>query len=311
MKPTKHLHPVMRSFRHRALRRGTLRQRTPWWREVIADAMRVNLDAQAAAVAFNAVFAVGPLVSLALTFLNAVGGATFDATLRRLLLSYAPPATWGFFESLSWSLRSRSNPLVAVIAVLALCWTSSSAASAIINVIITVRNAEPRGFVRTRLRAIGLGAVSALALGALTVTVSLGPNMARFLHRMTGMSLPTLLGLSSLWVRVPFAGITFSAMAALFFRYGTPLRIAWRPTIAGSLASGALISLATALLSLYLTEAPKLGGGYGTSTAFFGVLLWLYLIGVSVVLGACITRVTERRWHLPPHAPYLLGGDDR
>lgn len=310
MKPAKHLHPVMRSFRHRALRQGTLLRRMPWWREVIADAVRVNLDAQAAAVAFNAVFSVGPLVSLALTFLNAVGGATFDATLRRVLLSYAPPETWGFFESLSWSLRARSNPLIAVVAVVALCWTSSSAASAIINVIVTVRNAEPRGFVRTRLRAIGLGAASALALGALSVAVSLGPNMARFLHRATGMSLPTLLGLSSLWVRVPFAGLTFTAVAAVFFRYGTPARIAWRPTLAGAFTAGALISLATALLSLYLTVAPKLGGGYGTSTAFFGVLLWLYLIGVSVVLGACVTRVTERRWHLPPHTPWLLGGDE-
>ena len=116
-----------------------------------------------------------------------------------------------------------------------------------------------------------------------------------FLGRVFHLHLPALTVLSAAWVRMPMAGLSFAVVGGLFFAFGTVRRPLFRAVVDGAALTGFIAALVSAVLSAYLTFAPRLGGGYGAATSFFGVLLWLYVLGLATLLGATLTHVRDVR----------------
>jgi len=264
---------------------------------------RADVYGLASQIAFNAVFSLGPLLSLVLLLVSSLPVSSVQATVQRLIPVVLPQATHEFVNAVQRQLQRPGHPFLLIASLLGLVWTLSSASSALVAGLETVGLPRREGWLRTRVRAALLGVLAALGLTVLGAAVTLGEGVVGFVARVAGRRYDILEVVGSPWVRLPLSGGVFAFIAGLFFRWGTTHRPAWRATGAGALFAGAMSALASAALSFYLAEAPRLGGGYGAATGFFGVLLWLYLLGLALCLGACVTHVLDEARLRGKHRP--------
>jgi YihY family inner membrane protein len=290
-----------RALRHRGAQRRPARE--GFWRAVYHLADRADVYGLASQIAFNAVFSLGPLLSLVLLFVSSLPVGSVQSTVQRLIPVVLPQATHGFVTAILRQLQRPGHPLLLVASLTGLVWTLSSASSALVLGLETVGLPRRESWVKTRLRAALLGVLAAVGLTVLAAAVTLGEGVVDFVARVAGRRYDILDLVQYPWVRLPVSGGVFAFIAGLFFRWGTTHRPAWRATGAGALFAGTMSAVASAALSFYLALAPRLGGGYGAATGFFGVLLWLYVLGLALCLGGCVTHVLDEAVQHARHRP--------
>ncbi len=175
-------------------------------------------------------------------------------------------------------------------------WLASSGMEAVIeglNVAFQVREARP--WWRRRLVALGLTVTVALLTGC-----SLGLVLA---GGWGGKALTDLVGLGDIWawvwLRTPsIASLLFLLFAInLVYFFGPNLRARRRTQV---ILPGAVIALicwvaASAGLRLYLDHFSTFGQTYGSLGAVIALLLWLYLTGAALLLGAEINSGIQSR----------------
>ncbi len=297
------MHAALRRYRQRERARRRILE-APFWRAVVELADDAKITAMAAQIAFNAVFSLGPMLSLSLMVLAMVPEPSVRHSLERMMRVAAPSAIHPFLDAVTREITRSGHPVLLVVSVIGLLWTISGAASAVLTALEEFGEPVTIHPVRRRLQALVLGAAAALGLIVVAVAVSLAPAAVGFIGRVLGLHLHAFQWLSNPWVRMPAAGLSFALLSLLFLAFGTTRRHRYRALLAGSLCAGVMVSLASAGLSSWLTYAPRLGGGYGTATSFFGVLLWLYLLGFSLLLGGCVAHVLDQRVRHERRRPY-------
>jgi len=67
---------------------------------------------------------------------------------------------------------------------------------------------------------------------------------------------------------------------------GTPMRQSWKRTIPGAIVATALWFLTTLAFGWYVTRFANYSQVYGSLGAGIALLLWLYIISLSVLCGA-------------------------
>jgi len=260
-------------------------------RAFFALAVRADVPTLSASFAFSAVFALGPLLSLALTALSTLRDDTFRSGLEHLARAIVPSVSAPFLDVIAGQVKRAGNPLVLVVSLLGLVWTLSSASDAIVSALEIIGRRDPRAWWRRRLRSVILGLAVAFALAVASVAVTLGPRVGALLGRLTGLPMGVFEPLTSQWFRLPLVAASFTILCMIYYRHGTIDAPPRGLSLLGSLFGGVLATLASAVLSQWFSLIPRLGGGYGAATSFFAVLLWLYLLGLSICLGACFTHV--------------------
>ena len=96
-----------------------------------------------------------------------------------------------------------------------------------------------------------------------------------------------LVGLLSSWVVLVLA-------IALVFQVLTRVRIRLIPLLIGSLATGGLLSVGTSLLGIYLSD--HAGATFtGAAAGVLLTLIWLYYVAQMVLVGLHLTRVLHER----------------
>ena len=93
-------------------------------------AVRADVPTLSASFAFSAVFALGPLLSLALTALSTLRDDTFRSGLEHLARAIVPSVSAPFLDVIAGQVKRAGNPLVLVVSLLGLVWTLSSASDA-------------------------------------------------------------------------------------------------------------------------------------------------------------------------------------
>ncbi len=268
-------------------------------RAIVETTIRAQVDVQAAQIAFNAVFSLGPLLAITMTLLSALPGSSLGMRLRDVLVPYAPEAVRPFFESQFRGIVRSPNALLVALSVLGLLWTISAATNAISTALGHVGWPVASGWARQRLRAAVLGIVAAVGLVVSAVAASVGPFVLHILSEVTQIPLDGLISVA--WLRWPVAGVAFGLASALFVTFGTaqrprPLAVVW-----GGLTSGVISVVASLALGFYLARAPRLGGAYGAAGAVFAALLWLYVLALGLLIGSAVAFVLHVRGpHLKP-----------
>lgn len=268
-------------------------------RSFVALALRADVPTLAASFAFSAVFALGPLLSLCLIALSTLRNDTLRRSVDRVAHAIVPSVSAPFLDAVTDQVQRAGNPVLLLASVLGLVWTLSSASDAIVSALEIIGRRDPRAWWRRRLRSVFLGLAVVLSLGVAAVAVSLGPRVSAFLGRATGLPFAMLEPLTSRWFRLPLVAVSFFILCMIYYRHGTIDAPPRQLSVVGAVFGGVLATVASAVLSAWFALLPRLGGGYGAATAFFAVLLWLYALGLSVCLGACLTHVLG---FVPVHA---------
>jgi membrane protein len=202
-------------------------------------------------------------------------------------------------------LHSGRVEIVSIGFVLSL-WSGSRALNVYVDTVsIMYGLGGRRGIVRTRLLSFSLY-VAALLIGIVVIPLVLvGPGMlSDFLsHRLPG-------GLSLSWLRWFYwpvvTGLSVIGLTTLY-HLATPVRTPWRRDLPGAVIA-LLLWVGTSVVMRVVLEA-SVGGTsiYGPLATPIVVLIWLYVLAISVLIGAALNAAVEQ---FQPH-PLLVASRRR
>jgi membrane protein len=158
--------------------------------------------------------------------------------------------------------------------------------------IMTALNVAPRAWWRDRLLAVGLTIVfSVLAVVALILLV-FGQNLGEAIANRTGWG--TVFTVAWQVVRWPLAIFLAIGAISLVYRLAPAANQRWAwvtPGFAFAVVAWAIMSVA---LRFYVGYFASYNAAYGSIGGVISLMLWLYLTGVALLVGAEINREIAR-----------------
>lgn len=270
------------------------------WLAIAKRTVRESLDDgvtdAAAALAYYLFLAIPAVMLLALGIFGLLAGPGAVETLVDKLSAVIPAeATTLVRDSLDRLVASQggSAALVSVGAVLAL-WTSTGAMTALMRALNRVYDRkETRGFVRGRLTALAMVALTLLAFALVLGLLVLGPHLAGWIGEATGLeSLVGWVWWSAQWP-ILLAGllVTFAGILYLGPNVDHPR---WRFLTPGAVLAVVAWLAASGLFAAYTSMLGSYNKAWGTAATVVVTLVWLWLSGLVLLIGAELNAEAER-----------------
>lgn len=268
-----------------------------------------------ASIAFYSMFALAPLLVVAITLAGAFFGpeaarGQIVEEIQGLVGRNAARSIEVMIES-SW--RGGRSGLAGALGMVALLVGAS-------GVFVALRNALNRlgrlpempsgvgAFVRARLVAfalvLGFGFLAIVSLLASAALAAVGAYLA-------GRYPPLAPAISAMDIVVSTLVLSFAFAALLRWLPESPPR--WRPVFIGATTSALLFAIGKHLIGLYLGRA-GVASSYGAAGSFVVVMLWVYYSSQILLLGAALAWTidgAQQRPRLNPDGtPYREAGAD-
>lgn len=271
------------------------------FRLTIRKSSENKLFQQSAALAYYAMFSIGPL--LVLTF--GLAGIAFghDAIRHQIdqeLQSLFGKDTAGTLDSMMTSHRHGGTKLASLAGLIALLFGATGVYSQLqysMNAIWEVRTKPGQGawnLIRTRFLSLAMVlGTGFLLLISLVLTTFLTAISGRF---------EAHLALSAFFIRALNAVGSFTVIAALFamiFKYLPDVVIPLRKVWVGAVGTAVLFEAGKYVLSFYLGRE-GFASSYGAAGTVIALLMWVYYGSLILFLGAEFTQVSFTRANGPP-----------
>jgi membrane protein len=135
-----------------------------------------------------------------------------------------------------------------------------------------------------------------LVVTSLTLT-AFGPELGDYVRRLTGLP-EVFLGLWGV-LRWALAFLAVTLAHAVLYYVAPNARVHFKWITPGGFAATVLILVSSVALSLYVTNIARYDRIYGQAGAIVVLMLWLYVTGLMVLVGAemnaVLTRVAEEK----------------
>lgn len=243
---------------------------------------------RSAALSYYFIFALFPT----LLFLTALIGLLPMPHLSDRLMAYVTgvlPGEAGVLvrKPLGEALHGAHAGLLSLSAVTAL-WAASSGMSSI----MTALNVESRPWWRARLLAIGLTVVfSVLAVIALVLLV-FGENLGEVIASRTGWG--TIFRIIWQLARWPGAIVLGITAISLVYRLAPAANQRWAWVTPGSALAVVAWAIMSVALRFYVSRFADYNATYGSIGGVILLMLWLYLSGAVLLVGAAINSEIAR-----------------
>lgn len=256
------------------------------WRESNED----NVFGGAAELAYYFMLALFPMLIFLTSLVGFLPGAQqaiFDA-----LSKIVPGEAWNLVNQTLTDVVTNSNGGLLSFGVLGTVWAASSGVSSVMGTLNTAYDAkEERSYVKMRLTALGLTV-------ALALLVMGGAALMMFSHKL-GDWLASALGLGNFFAIISTVAGYIVAIALLFigigllYYFGPNVKQDWHWITPGAIFAVAGIIIGSLVFSVYLKLGPKYSATYGSLGAVIILMLWLYLVGLVLLIGGEINSEIE------------------
>ncbi len=280
------------STEKKPVRSHTLRFYERWW--ILANAMTDGLlqhlwwgidrfskhgMRESAALSYYAIVSVFPLILLAIIVIGTVlGPAAAHNQIDGVLRIFVPASTANFLQdSIAQTLEQRGS--FGLVAGLTLLWSSlgffSNLSSALSR---TFR--DPKGYNTWQSRLFGL-----------TMMVALGVLLLASLATTLVFNLLDLVVFyqSASWVTTGALIVPFSLSVAIFaflYRFVPRRRVRWDAIWVAAFLGGGAWEAAKRIFAWYLDNLASYSLVYGSVATLIVLMLWVYLSGIIILLGA-------------------------
>lgn len=270
------------------------------WLAIAKRAARESLDDgitdAAAALAYYLFLAIPAALLLALGLFGLLAGPDAVETLVERLGTVIPSeATALVHGSLDRLVANQggSVALLSVGAVLAV-WTSTGAMTALMRALNRVYDRdETRGFVHRRLTALSMVALTLFAFALVLGLLVLGPHLARWVGEATGLE--TLVDWVWWTAQWPILLLGLLAMFAAILYLGPNVdHPRWRFLTPGAALAVVVWLAASGLFAVYTSMFGSYNKTWGTLAAVVVTLVWLWLSGLALLIGAEVNAEAER-----------------
>ncbi|MEY2931426.1 MAG: hypothetical protein RL033_2175 [Pseudomonadota bacterium] len=257
----------------------------------------------AAALAYNTLLSIAPLVIIAVAIAGAVLGEgaahqEMMGIMRNAMGSAAASTVQGWVDEAA----AGGKVATAVGSVLAL-WAASRLATQLRNALNQVFNVDVRetsglraavsDFAKSRASAF----LVVLASGPLLILVVASRTLLTGFHQLLFASSPWS-GVAVQVLQLLLSVLVVAIVCAVIFRYVPDAVVDSRSAWRGGVVTSLLFNLGNALVGLYLGQA-SIGAAYGAAGSAVVLLLWLQYSAYMFLLGA---EFTQRLTALPPAA---------
>jgi membrane protein len=266
-------------------------------REAFTEFNRENVARLGAGLAYYTLFAIAPLLIVAI----GVAGMVFGAEAARgevvrqidgLVGHDGAQAIQEMLASVSRPGRSIPATIVGLITLFLGATSAFASLQGALNEVWNVKE-KPRGpvlgFLRGRLLSFGL----VLGVGfLLLVSLALSAALAA-LGNLMSSSLP---GGATLWAIVNFL-ISFGFTTILFamiYKVLPDVPLTWRDVWMGGLITSLFFTIGKTLIGLYLGHS-AIGSSFGAAGSIIVLLVWVYYSSQILLFGAEVTQAVVRR----------------
>jgi membrane protein len=270
---------------------GEIARRT--YRDALDDDV-LGLGAQLAYYFFLALFPA-ILFLLALASFFPLGTLTDD--LGRLLGPFVSQQVLELIQDQMRRLGESQSGGLLTFGVLGALWSSSAAVVSIVDALnraYDITDARPWWKVRLVAVALTLG-LAVFVLSALTLVVA-GPAIAEYLDERAGFG--SAFRWTWLLFQWPLAFVLVSSALGAVYYFGPDAEQDWVWVTPGALVATMLWFIASLGLKLYIAMFTDYTASYGAVGGVIIVLLWFYVSGLAIVLGAEMNAEIE---HASPY----------
>jgi membrane protein len=264
------------------------------WYEVIrrtwASAMEDDILGRSAQLSYYFFLAVFPalICLLAVLKLFAASGEALRVGFLQFLTNLMPGSASQLVEKTLREITQSSAKSKIPIGILFSLWSASAGMSAVMDTLNSqFKVPETRSFVRRNLTAIGLTAGCAfLLLASLAIVLAGGPVAETLSH-----------GISTALIKIVQWPTAFALMlfgfALIYFFAPDVKEQKWHWVTPGAVCALFLWLVVSLALKIYVHFFNTYSATYGSLSAVMILLLWFYLTGTAVLLGAEINSVLE------------------
>lgn len=263
-----------------------------------------------AAIAFYTMFAVAPLLVVAIAIAGAVLGA--DAARGHIVGQIeglvGPSAARGIEEMIASAWQSPHGLLAGTLGVITLLVGASGVFAQLRKALNAIGHVAPlpslfSGMVRARLVAfalvLGFGFLAIASLLVSAVMAALGAYLATRYE-----------GLAELFALLDVAistGVLVVAFAALL-RWLPDVPPSRRAMWIGAICSALLFAIGKHLIGMYLARA-SIASSYGAAGSFVVVMLWVYYSAQILLFGAALAATVDQAGNGHPGRPSAAEGE--
>jgi len=255
----------------------------------------------AAAIAYNTLLSIAPMVIIAVAIAGAVlgeGAARQEmmGILRNAMGPDAASTVQGWVDE-----AAAGGGLASIVGIVLALWAASRLATQLRNALNQVFNVDVRetvglravvtDFARTRLFAF----LVVLASGPLLLMVVASRTLLTGFHQLLFAQSPWS-GVAVQVLQVLLSLVVVAGVCAVIFRYVPDAQVDGKNAWRGGLVTSLLFNLGNVLVGLYLGQA-SIGAAYGAAGSAVVLLLWLQYSAYMFLLGA---EFTQRLMALAP-----------
>jgi membrane protein len=252
------------------------------WAEVSAD----NVWDAAAQLGYYFLLALFPMLIFLLSLVALVPSFDLVGPLLGTLRSVMPPSAYGLLGNEIERILTSSNGGLLTFGMLGTIWAASSGVVSLIGTLNRAYEVEDnRGFVKLRLAAVGITTALVVLLVAGGVLLTAGDAIVEWGAALLGLDWVARIAGTAISYALGFA-LLFFALEVVYY-FGPDVEDQkWHWVTPGSLV-GVLMFVAGSIgFSLYLRFNDSYSVTYGSIGAVIVLMLWLYLLGLSIVVGA-------------------------
>ncbi len=253
---------------------------------------RDNCLALSAQLAYYFFFALFPALLMALAIASFFPLATLVDDTVRLLGPFAPPDVLMIVTDQLRKLSESDQGGLLTIGMVAAVWSSSAAMTAIIDTLNSAYDVEEgRPWWKVRLIAIALTIGGALFILLATALVLAGPTLASYLADFW------YLGPAFEWtwtvLQWPLVFVLVIGAIGLIYYFAPDVDQEWTWLVPGAVVATVLWLLATLGFKYYVVNIGAYTETYGALGAVMVLLLWFYLSGFAILVGAELNAEIE------------------
>jgi membrane protein len=239
----------------------------------------------AAALAFYFLLSLVPLIVIFSSLLQFLPIPDLFQQLLNLMAELVPADSMSFVETIIASILTPSRGKLLSFGVAGYVWAATGGFSSLIeamNIAYDVKS--PRPWWRDRLQALLLTITSGVPVTLALLAVIAGPHFGHFLAQF----FPVPRAVEHVWplLRLALTFLTFVVSLELIYYLGPNAKHSFSSTQPGAIFAITVWFLGSAILSFYLNHLTNYNATYGSMGALVGLMLWFYLTGVAILIGA-------------------------
>ncbi|HOY66059.1 MAG TPA: YihY/virulence factor BrkB family protein [Candidatus Ozemobacteraceae bacterium] len=240
----------------------------------------------AAAIAYYAIFSLFPL----LLFLIAIYSSVLQSNeLQAQVLAYCDQFFPGSRTIVSENIRQviELRGTVGLVGMAVLLWSATGVFAGIAqNINQAWKDAPARHFLHERFLALTMIA-GLICFVVVSLVVTAGLNLAIQISASMGHEVMAGMSRAGRWLVLltPFFGIF--TLFSLLYRFVPNTRVRWREAVAGALCAASCWEVTKEIFTWFLgSDWNSYQLVYGSLAAVVALLLWVYICGIIILLGA-------------------------